>query len=84
MNKMRLISHYKGYIKPELWDDNSDIYAITDDFVDKLEYKSIPKDKKVALMVEPRCLYPSAYEYLEKHYDEYKYTGTLSGLSLAL
>lgn len=84
MNKMRLISHYKGYVKPELWDDNSDIYAITDDFVDKIEYKSIPKDKKVALMVEPRCLYPSAYEYLEKHYDEYKYIFTFDDVLLKL
>ena len=73
MNKMRLISHYKGYGNPELYDANSDIYAITDDFVMRDEYKNIPKDKKIAMLIEPRAIQENVYEYMEKHYDEFKY-----------
>ena len=76
MNKMRLISHYDCYGRKDFWDENSDVYAITDDFVIKSEYKSIPKDKKVALLIEPRAIVPEAYEYISKHYDEFKYVFT--------
>lgn len=76
MNKMRLISHYDCYGRKDYWDDNSDVYAITDDFVMKNEYKSISKDKKVALLIEPRAIVPEAYEYISRHYDEFKYVFT--------
>jgi len=76
MNKMRLISHYDCYGRKDYWDANSDVYAITDDFVMKSEYKSVPKDKKVALLIEPRAIVPEAYEYISKHYDEFKYVFT--------
>lgn len=76
MNKMRLVSHYDCYGRKDYWDANSDVYAITDDFVMKSEYKSISKDKKVALLIEPRAIVPEAYEYISKHYDEFKYVFT--------
>lgn len=84
MNKMRLISMYEGYGNPDLYDANSDVYAIADDFVTKDEYKGIPKDKKVALMVEPRSFMPKAYEYLDEHYDEFKYVFTFDDKLLKL
>jgi len=52
------------------------VYAITDDFVMKSEYKKIDRDKKVALLIEPRAIVPEAYEYISKHYDEFKYVFT--------
>ena len=76
MNKMRLISHYDCYGRKDFWDENSDVYAITDDFVMKDEYKKIDKDKKVALLIEPRAIVPEAYDYVGKHYDEFKYVFT--------
>lgn len=76
MNKMRLISHYDCYGRKDFWDANSDVYAITDDFVMKNEYKSISKDKKVALLIEPRAIVPEAYEYIKTHYNEFKYVFT--------
>jgi hypothetical protein len=76
MNKMRLISHYDCYGRKDYWDANSDVYAITDDFVMKSEYKSVPKDKKVALLIEPRAIVPEAYDYVGKHYNEFKYVFT--------
>lgn len=76
MNKMRLISHYDCYGRKDFWDENSDVYAITDDFVMKSEYKSVPRDKKVALLIEPRAIVPEAYDYVGKHYDEFKYVFT--------
>ena len=76
MNKMRLISHYDCYGRKDFWDENSDVYAITDDFVMKNEYKKIARDKKVALLIEPRAIVPEAYEYISKHYDEFKYVFT--------
>ena len=76
MNKMRLISHYDCYGRKDFWDENSDVYAITDDFVMKDEYKKIDRDKKVALLIEPRAIVPEAYDYVGKHYDEFKYVFT--------
>ena len=84
MNKMRLISRYDCYGRPDIWDENSDVYVITDDFVMKDEYKSIDRDKKVALMVEPRSFIPEAYEYLEEHYNEFKYIFTFDDKLLTL
>ena len=76
MNKLRLISHYDCYGRKDYWDENSEVYAITDDFVMKDEYKSIDRDKKVALLIEPRAIVPEAYEYISKHYNEFKYVFT--------
>jgi hypothetical protein len=76
MNKMKLISHYDCYGRKDFWDENSDVYAITDDFVMKDEYKKIDRDKKVALLIEPRAIVPEAYDYVGKHYDEFKYVFT--------
>lgn len=73
MNKMKLISHYDGYGNKDMYDANSEVYAITDDFVMKNEYKNIPKEKKIAMLIEPRAIQPNVYEYMEKHYDEFKY-----------
>jgi hypothetical protein len=73
---MRLISHYDCYGRKDYWDADSDVYAITDDFVMKDEYKSIPRDKKVALLIEPRAIVPEAYDYVGKHYDDFKYVFT--------
>ena len=81
---MRLISFYKGYGNPELWDENSDVYAITDQFVTHEEYKSVPKDKKIALMIESRSFIPNAYEYLDENYDEFKYIFTFDDKLLTL
>lgn len=81
---MRLISRYDCYGRKDFWDENSDVYAITDDFVMKDEYKSVPKEKKVALMVEPRSFIPEAYEYLEEHYNEFKYIFTFDDRLLKL
>jgi len=76
MNKMRLISLYKDYGTKGAYDDNSEVYAITDEFVYDERYKKIEKDKKVALMIEPRTFIPKAYEYIERNYNEYKYVFT--------
>jgi len=76
MNKMRLISHYDCYGRKDFWDENSDVYAITDDFVYNPMYKGIAKEKKVALLIEPRAIVPEAYDYVGKHYDEFKYVFT--------
>lgn len=76
MIKFRLIGHYENYGTENAYDKNSEVYAITDEFVCKEEYKSIPKEKKVALMIEPRDFLPVGYEYLEKNYDEFKYVFT--------
>ena len=73
MDKMRLISHYDCYGNKELWDSNSDVYAITDDFVYDPRYFEISRDKKVALLIEPRAIVPKAYEYIETHYMDFKY-----------
>ena len=76
MKKLKLISMYADYGKEEYYDDRSEVYAITDDFVSDEKYKSIPKERKIALMIEPRSYLPKGYEYLEDHYDEYKYIFT--------
>ena len=84
MNKLRLISLYKDYGNNNLWDNNSEVYAITDDFVYDNKYKNIPREKKIALMIEPRVFIPKAYEYIEKHYNEYKYVFTFDDELLKL
>ena len=76
MKKIRLISVYNHYGERDRYSDEGEIYAITDDFVLKEEYRSIPKERKIALMIEPRGFLPKGYEYLENHYDEYRYIFT--------
>ena len=84
MNKMRLISLYEGYGNPDLWDKDSEVYAITDNFVSDPKYWGIRYNKKVALMVEPRSFIPEAYKYLEEHYMEFKYIFTFDDILLKL
>ena len=84
MKKLKMVGLYNHYGRPDIWDENSDVYVITDDFVMKDEYKSIDKNKKVALMVEPRSFIPEAYEYLEEHYNEFKYIFTFDDKLLTL
>lgn len=75
-NKMRLISHYDCYGRKDFWDENSDVYAITDDFILKKEYQNIDKSKKIAMLIEPRSIQPSVYDYILIHFDEFKYVFT--------
>lgn len=83
-HKFRLIGRYKNYGTEGAYDNNSDVYAITDDFVLRDEYKVIPKERKVAVLVEPRTFIPEAYKYLEEHYDEFKYIFTFDDILLKL
>lgn len=76
MNKMRLVSHYTDYGRKDYWDANSDVYAITDDFILRKEYQNIDKSKKIALLIEPRSIQPSVYDYILGHYNEFKYVFT--------
>ena len=39
-----MVGLYNHYGRPDIWDENSDVYVITDDFVMKDEYKSIDKN----------------------------------------
>lgn len=69
---MKLIGMYKNYGLDNFWDDNDDIIFVVDNDV-MGDYKA---RVKCALMVEPRSFLPQGYEYLEEHYDEYKYIFT--------
>ena len=83
-HKLRLISLYKHYGTLGAYDDKSDVYAITDDYVCDPRYWSISKEKKIALMIEPRSFLPKGYEYLEEHYEEFKYIFTFDTKLLRL
>ena len=76
MYKIRLEGRYENYGTKDAYDSNSSVYGITDDYVMKEEYKKIERNKKVAMMIEPRVFMPEAYKYLERHYTEYKYVFT--------
>jgi len=76
MKKIRLEGRYRNYGTEGAYDDDSSVYGITDDYVMGEEYKKIGRNKKVAIMIEPRAFMPEAYKYLEKHYTEYKYVFT--------
>ena len=76
MKKIRIEGRYKNYGTEGAYDENSSVYGIIDDYVMREEYKEIGRNKKVAMMIEPRAYIPEAYKYLEKHYTEYKYVFT--------
>ena len=69
---MKLIGMYENYGMKNFWDNNDDIIFVVDNDVMK-DYKA---RVKCALMVEPRSFLPQGYEYLEEHYDKYKYIFT--------
>lgn len=84
MNKLKLISMYRNYGTENAYDDNSKVYAITDNYVFDSNYRDIPRDKKIALMIEPRTFIPEAYRYLEENYNDFKYIFTFDDELLKL
>ena len=80
MKKMRLVSHYNDYGNAEMWDKNSPVKCVCDDFV----MKNKREGKQVALLIEPKPIQPQVYEYMLEHYGEYEYVFTHDSQLLAV
>lgn len=72
MNRMRLVSHYTNYGSGEMWDSSSPVKCVCDSFV----FSNKREGKQVALLIEPRPIQPSVYDYMLDHYEEYEYVFT--------
>lgn len=84
MHKLKLVSYYNNYGTEGAYDNDSEVVALADGFVYDTRYKDISRDKKVALLIEPRPFIPKAYEYVEKHSEEFKYIFTFDNTLLKL
>ena len=80
MKRMKLVSHYTNYGCGELWDGTSPVKCVCDDWV----LKNKREGKQVALLIEPRPIQPSVYEYMLTHYNEYEYVFTHDSQLLAV
>lgn len=72
MNKMKLVSHYTQYGDVNNWDSNSPVKCVCDDFI----YRNERTGKQVMLLIEPRSIQPSVYDYVLQVYDQYEYVFT--------
>ena len=72
MNKMRLISQYEHYGNRDMWDSSSPVKCVCDEQI----YANKREGKQVLLLIEPRPIQPSVYDYALTHYDEYEYVFT--------
>ena len=77
MLRINLKSVYKEFtpqdmIKNIRWDDTSNLVFYSDIFVTHPVYEK----NACALLIEPRSIQPDVYEYMERHYDKFKYVFT--------
>ena len=77
---MRLVSHYSNYGSGEMWDASSPVKCVCDSFV----FSNKREGKQVALLIEPRPIQPSVYDYMLTHYNEYEYVFTHDSQLLAV
>ena len=71
-NRMRLVSAYKDYGNPDMWDANSNVKCVTDEQI----YANKREGKQVMLLIEPRSIQPNVYDYVLQVYDQYEYVFT--------
>lgn len=77
MLKIKLKSIYDEFTPQEMiqnirWDDDSNLVFYSDNFVTD----GVPEENACALLIEPRSIQPKIYEYMERHYDKFKYVFT--------
>lgn len=72
MNRMKLVSAYKDYGNPDMWDANSNVKCVTDEQI----YANKREGKQVMLLIEPRSIQPNVYDYVLQVYDQYEYVFT--------
>jgi len=72
MKKMKLVSAYKDYGNPDMWDANSNVKCVTDEKI----YANKREGKQVMLLIEPRSIQPNVYDYVLQVYDQYEYVFT--------
>lgn len=72
MNRMKLVSAYKDYGNPDMWDANSNVKCVTDERI----YANKREGKQVILLIEPRSIQPNVYDYVLQVYDQYEYVFT--------
>lgn len=72
MNRMKLVSAYKHYGNPDMWDANSNVKCVTDEQI----YANKREGKQVMLLIEPRSIQPNVYDYVLQVYDQYEYVFT--------
>lgn len=71
-NRMKLVSAYKDYGNPDMWDANSNVKCVTDEQI----YANKREGKQVMLLIEPRSIQPNVYDYVLQVYDQYEYVFT--------
>jgi len=72
MNKMRLVSAYKDYGNPDMWDSNSSVKCVCDEQI----YANKREGKQVMLLIEPRSIQPNVYDYALQVANQYEYVFT--------
>ena len=72
MNKMRLVSQYTDYGRKDYWDNNSNVKCVVDEQI----WANKREGKQVMLLIEPRPIQPSVYDYVLQVYDQYEYVFT--------
>ena len=72
MNRMKLVSAYKDYGNPDMWNANSNVKCVTDEQI----YANKREGKQVMLLIEPRSIQPNVYDYVLQVYDQYEYVFT--------
>lgn len=80
MNRMKLVSAYKHYGNPDMWDANSPVKCVCDEQI----YANKREDKQVMLLIEPRSVQPNVYEYALEVADQYEYVFTHDSQLLAV
>jgi hypothetical protein len=79
--KIKLYSpynHFKNHIPQE---GEEYIECYNDAYAMKM--RPINRDNSIALLIEPRPLQPSVYEFVEQHYDRFKYIFTHDSILLS-
>lgn len=79
-NKMKLVSAYKDYGNPNMWDSSSNVKCVCDEQI----YANKREGKQVMLLIEPRPIQPNVYEYALQVASEYEYVFTHDSQLLAV
>lgn len=74
MKRFKLNGPYKAYDNAELWGDNSGIQCVVDGHI--LGNQETDPNKQVMLLIEPRTILPTVYEFAPSVANRYKYVFT--------
>lgn len=78
--KIRLFSPYNHFPEHVPKEGEKYIDCYNDGFIKKMF--PVDPEKSIALLIEPRPLQPKIYEYIEDHFDDYKYVFTHDSILL--